>query len=127
MTGDNRAHRISMIARKITPIHLVRNQDFRLNYLLRGHATSIGDRTWRYGLFRRRTAIGSFEHDFARIVFQPSTLKQGSQWHTRPFCVADGAQLPLRSASLGDEKDPTITRALQSGDPRLGPLSRSSL
>jgi len=62
-----------------------------------------------------------FEHDVARIVFQAGPLQQSSQWHTRPFCVADGAQLPLRSSSLGDEKDPTITRALQSGDPRLGP------
>src|SRR6266446_6228906 len=121
MTGDNRAHRVSMVARKITPIHLVRNQDFRLNCLLPTHAAGIGDRTRRYGLFRRRAAIGSFKHDFARIVFQAGPLQQSSQWHTRPFCVADGAQLPLRSSSLGDEKDPTITRALQSGDPRLGP------
>src|SRR4029077_1576085 len=47
-------------------------------------------------------------------------FQQSSQWHTRPFCVADGAQLPLRSANLGNEKDPTITRALQSRGPRVG-------
>ena len=110
-----------MVARKITPIHLVSNQDFRLNCLLPGDAASIGDRSRRYGLFRRRAAISSFEHDFARIVLQAGPLQQSSQWHTRPFCVADGAQLPLRSSRLWDEKDPTITRALQSGDPRLGP------
>ena len=120
MTGDNRTDWISMVARKITPIHLVSDQDFRLNCLLPGHAAGIGDRTRRYRLFRRRAAIGSFEHDFARIVFQAGPLQQGSQWHTRPFCVADGAQLPLRSSNLGDEKDPTITRALQSSGPRLG-------
>jgi hypothetical protein len=28
---------------------------------------------------------------------------------------------PIASSNLGDEKDPTITRALQSGSPRLGP------
>src|SRR6266581_841251 len=121
MTGDNRAYRMSMVARKVTPIHLVRNQDFRLNCLLPGHAAGIGDRTRRYGLFRRRAAISSFEHDFARIVFQAGPLQQSSQWHTRPFCVADGAQLPLRSPNLRDQKDPTIARALQSGGPRFGP------
>ena len=104
----------------MTPIHLVSDQDFGLNRFLPGHAASIGDRTRRYGLFCRRAAISPFEHDFARIVFQAGPLQQNSQWHTRPFCVADGAQLPLRPSNLGDEKDPTVARAFQSGGPRLG-------
>src|SRR6266404_3470878 len=121
VTGDNRADRVSMVARKFTPIHLVSNQDFRLNCFFPRHAAGIGDPTRRYGLFRRRAAIGAFEHDFARIVFQAGTLQQGSQRHTRQFCIADCTQLPLRSSNLGDEKDPTITRALQSGGPRFRP------
>jgi hypothetical protein len=34
MTGDNRAHRISVIQRKITAIHLVSDQYFPLNYFV---------------------------------------------------------------------------------------------
>ena len=85
MTGDDRAHRKSMVARQITPIHLVRNQDFRLNRFLPGYAAGIGDRARRYGLFSREAAISSLEHDVARIVFQAGPLQQSSQWHTRPF------------------------------------------
>src|ERR1700730_14091664 len=121
MAGYNRAHRISMVARKIAPIHLVSNQDFRLNCLLPEYAAGIGDRTRRYGLFRRRAAISPFEHDFARIVFQAGPLQQSSHRHAGPFRVADGAQFPLRPSNLWDEKDPTVTRALQNGDPRLRP------
>ena len=71
MTRDNRASRISVVARKITPIHLVGNQDFRLNCFLPRHAAGIGDRTRRSGFF--------FEQDLARIVFQAGPLQQNSQ------------------------------------------------
>jgi hypothetical protein len=54
----------------------------------------------------RDAAIGSFEHDLARIVFQADPLPQRSQWHTRPFGVANFAEFPLRSSNLRDENRP---------------------
>ena len=120
MTRDNRAHRISMVARKITPIHLICNQDFWLDRFFARHAAGIGDRNRRFGLFGRDAAVSSFEHDLARIVFQAGPLEQSSQRHTRPFRVADRTQPPLRSTYLRDEKHATIARALQRGDPRFG-------
>jgi hypothetical protein len=75
MTGDDRAYRISMVTRKITPIHLVGNQDFWLDPFLPWHAAGVGDRTRRFGLFRRRLPISSLEHDFAHIAFQASPLQ----------------------------------------------------
>jgi hypothetical protein len=91
-----------------------------LDRFFAGYAAGIGDRTRRFGLFGRDAAIGSFEHDFARIVFQAGPLEQSSQRHPRPFGITDRAQLPLRSTYLRDEKHATITGALQRGDPRFG-------
>jgi hypothetical protein len=110
-----------MVAWQITPIHLVGDQDIRLNRFLPRHTASVGDRAGRFGLFNRHTMISSFENDFARIVRQASALQQGSQRHARPFRVADRAQFPLGASDLWDEKDATIARALQRRDPCFGP------
>jgi hypothetical protein len=64
--------------------------------------------------------ISSLEHNLARIVFQTGPLDQSLQGLAGPFGIADSAQLPLRSPNLGEKKDPTVARALQSRDPRLG-------
>jgi hypothetical protein len=68
----------------------------------------------------RRSLISTFEHDLTRVFFQASTLQQRSQRHTSPCGIADGAEFPLGSCQLWDQKAPTIPCALQSGDPRLG-------
>src|SRR5467141_3480432 len=51
MTGDNRARRISMVVRKVAPIHLVRNQYFRLYCFRPEQAAGVGDRNRRSGFF----------------------------------------------------------------------------
>ena len=48
------------------------------------------------------------------------TFQQSLQRHTGPFSIADGAELPLCPRNFRDKKDPTVTRALQRGDPLLG-------
>src|SRR6202163_2497907 len=120
MTGDNRAHRISMILRKITAIHLVSDQYFPLNCFFSRQTTGIRDRTGRYRLYVGRSLISSFEHDLTSIFFYASALQQSSQRRPGPFRIADCAELPLCSFDMWDKKDPPIACALQSGDPRLG-------
>src|SRR5712671_4928433 len=120
MPGHDCAHRKSVIPRKITTIHLVGDQDFRLNCLGPGHAPSIRDRVGRKGLLFGCSAIRSFEHDLASIFRQAGTLQQSSQGHTGPFRVADCSEFPLCSLHLRDEKDTTVARAFQGRDPGLG-------
>src|SRR6266404_5853630 len=120
MTGDNRAHRISVILRKITAIHLVSDQYFPLNCFVSEQTTGIGDRTGRYRLYVGRSLINSFEHDLTSVFFHASALQQSDQRHTGPFRIADCAELPLCSFNLWDKEDAIIARALQNGDPRLG-------
>src|SRR6266478_2310182 len=120
MTGDNRAHRISVILRKITAIHLVSDQYFPLNCFVSGQTTGVRDWKGRFRLYDRRSLISSFEHDLTSVFFHASALEQSSQRHPGPFCIADCAELPLCSFNLWDKKDATIACALQSGDPRLG-------
>src|SRR5216683_4792928 len=120
MTRDNRAHRISMIQRKITAINPISNQDFPLNCFVSRQTARIRDRAGRYRLFRWYPLISSFEHDLTNVLLHTSALQQSSQRHTGPFCVADCAELPLCSFNLRDQEDATIACALQNGDPRLG-------
>jgi len=47
MAGDDGAHRISMILRKFTPIHLVGDQYFLLQRFVPGQTAGIRDRTGR--------------------------------------------------------------------------------
>src|ERR1700761_5691392 len=108
MTGDNRAHRISVILRKITAIHQVSDHYFPLNCLVSGQTTGIGDRTWRHRLYVGHSLISSFEYDLTSIFFHASTLQQSSQRHTGPFRITDRAELPLCSFNTGDKKDATI-------------------
>jgi len=67
MTGHDCAHRKSVIPRKITTIHLVGDQDFRLKCLGSGQTPNIRDRLGRNGLFFGCSAIRSVEHDLAGI------------------------------------------------------------
>jgi len=101
-------------------IHLVRDQYFPLHGFVfgahYGHTRSDG----RVQALLSASLISAFEHDLTRVFFQASALQQGSQRYTGPCGIADGAEFPLRSCSLWDQKDPTIPCALQSGDPRLG-------
>src|SRR5580704_8683065 len=120
MTGDNHPHRISMVVRKIMPVHPPGDQDFRLYRLLPRDTASIGDRTGRFRLFSGNASIRAFKHDFAGIVLETGALQEDSQWHAGPFRVADRTQLPLRASYLRDEKDPAVTRALQRGNACLG-------
>src|SRR5271167_3280432 len=76
MTGDNRAHRISVILRKITAIHPVGDHYFPLNCFVSGQTTGIGDRTGRYRLYVGRSLISSFEHDLTSIFFHASALQK---------------------------------------------------
>src|SRR5258708_24029972 len=112
MTGDNRAHRISVIPRKITAIHLVSDQYFPLNCFVSGQTTGIRDWKGRFGLYVRRSLISSFEHNLTRLFFHPSALEQSSHRHTGPFCIADFAALPLCCFTLCYRQDPTLTCAV---------------
>jgi hypothetical protein len=109
-----------VIPRKITTVHLVSDQDFRLNCLGAGQAPGIRDRVGRNRLFFGCSAIRSFEHDLTSILRQVGSLQQRSQGHTGPLRVADCSELPLCALHLWDEKDPAVARALQGRDPGLG-------
>ena len=119
MSGDNRADWKPVISRKLPPVHLVSDQDFRPKCLGPGQAPGIGYRYRRHGFFFRRAAIRTFEHDLAGIIGQAGALQQRSKGHPGPFCVADRSELPLCPLHLGDEKDPTIACAFQSRDAGL--------
>src|ERR1700731_2192028 len=120
MTGDNCAHRISVILWKITAIHLVSDQYFPLNCFVSGQTTGIGGQTGRYRLYVGRSLISSFKHNLTSVFFHASALQQSSQRHPGPFRIADCSELPLCSFNMWDKKDATIACALQSGDPCLG-------
>jgi hypothetical protein len=117
MSRHDCAHRKAVIPWKITTIHLVGDQDFRLKCFGSGHTPGIGDRGGRNGFFFWRAAIRPFEHDLASIVMHVGTLQQCSKGHTGPLRIADCSQLPLCSLHLRDEKDPTVTCTFQGGDP----------
>src|SRR5207237_7435733 len=108
-----------MILRKISAIHPVSDQYFLLNCFVSRQTPGIRDRTGRDRLFFRCSPISSFEDDLTSVFFHASALQQSSERHTGPFGIANCAEFPLCSFSLGDKKDPTVAGALESGDPRL--------
>ncbi|SRR5258708_17992002 len=120
ITGDNGAHRVSVIQWEISTIHLVRDQHFPLNRLFPGQTPGIRDWSGGDRLFCRGSPVGSLEDDLTSILFHAGPLQQGCQRHTGPFRIASGAELPLCPPYLRDKKYPTVTRALQSRDSLLG-------
>ena len=119
MTRHDGADRKSVIARKIATIHLVGNQDFGAHRLGSGQAPNIRDRAGRKRLFFGRAAIRALERDLASIFRQASAVEQRAERHARPLRIADRSELPLCPLHLRDQKHPTVTRALERGDPRL--------
>jgi hypothetical protein len=120
MAGDDGPHRITVVLREITAVHRVGDQHFPLQGFVSRQAPSIGDRAWRDRRLLRRSLIGTFKHNLTSCIFDISALEQSCQGHAGPFCVADGAKLPLCAFGLRDQEGPAIAGALQCRDPRLG-------
>src|SRR5439155_17788939 len=104
VTGNDCAHGIAMILRKVTAIHLVGDQYLLLDCFVSGETSRIRDRTGRYRLLYRRPPIGSFEHDLTSVLFHAGPLPPSSHRHTGPFRIAGCAELPLRSFARGGEE-----------------------
>ena len=119
MPRHDGAHGIPVMQRQLTAIHLVRDQHFALERLLSGQTASVRDRPGRDWWFRWRSAVGSLEHNLDGVVIQPGPPEQGAQRDAGPFCVADGAELPLCPRNLRDKKDAPIPRALERCGQRL--------
>src|SRR4029453_16042494 len=120
MPWNDGAHRMPMMQRQLTTIHLVRNQHVAPERLVSWQAARVGDRLGRNRRLTRRPPIGALEHDLARVVPQPRAVEQAPPRAPPPPRLADGAKPPLCPRNLGNEKDAPIARAFQRGNPRLG-------
>ena len=110
-----------MIPGKITTIHLVGDQDFRLKCLGSGQTPSIRDRLGRNGFFLGCSAIRSIEHDLASIFLTAASSSRSGKSVDSALLTAPSSTCSLH---LRDEKDPTVTCALQGGAPRIDRMIR---
>ena len=80
-----------MVRRQILPVHLVSDEDVGLHRPRPRDTAGIGDRTRR--LFLGHAPISAFQNDVAHVVGQSGAFQRHGKGKTRPFGVADRAEL----------------------------------
>src|SRR5258708_17108729 len=85
ITGDNGAHRVSVIQWEISTIHLVRDQHFPLNRLFPGQTPGIRDWSGGDRLFCRASPAAPLDDALSTILTHASPTPHPFPGHTAPF------------------------------------------